>query len=115
MSFSIQTTVNLVLPTHVCECVCLSQLCPLKRPRNNDISETPQKKEHTLILVSKSHSLLRGIKLLGEMADSKAEQKRKYKVTLEHLMPKSKEVSKNDGDILKRHRNQLKRVLINQN
>lgn len=50
------------------------------------------------------------------MADSKAEQKRKYKVNLEHLiMPESKEVSKNDGHISKGHRSQLEGILTNQN
>lgn len=35
--------------------------------------------------------------------NSKAKQKRKYKVNLEHLIwPENKEVSKNDGDISKR-------------
>lgn len=44
--------------------------------------------------------------LLEEMTDSKAEQKRKYKVNLEHLtMPENKDISKNDGDITEEYRN----------
>ena len=54
--------------------------------------------------------------LLGGMTYSKAEQKRKCKMNLEHsIMPERKEVSKNNEDIAERHRSQLEAALTSQN
>lgn len=54
--------------------------------------------------------------LCGEMADFKAEQKRKCKANLEpSVIPERKEFSKNDGDLSERHRSQLEGALTHQN